>query len=46
MSVAMFHPESYEQAVEDGTDDYSKAVKNEAQAKEDLQDAEENKDEE
>ena len=26
--------ESYEQAVEDGTDDYSKAVKNEAQAKE------------
>lgn len=32
--------ESYEQAVEDGTDDYSKAVKNEAQAKEDLQDAE------
>ena len=31
--------ESYEQAVEDGTDDYSKAVKNEAQAKEDLQDA-------
>ena len=32
--------ESYTQAVEDGTDDYSKAVKNEAQAKEDLQDAE------
>lgn len=32
--------ESYQQAVEDGTDDYSKAVKNEAQAKEDLQDAE------
>ena len=32
--------ESYEQAVEDGTDDYNKAVKNESQAKEDLQDAE------
>ncbi len=32
--------ESYTQAVEDGTDDYNKAVKNESQAKEDLQDAE------
>lgn len=31
---------SYTQAVEDGTDDYNKAVKNESQAKEDLQDAE------
>lgn len=32
--------ESYTQAVEDGTDDYNKAVKSESQAKEDLQDAE------
>ena len=32
--------ESYTQAVEDGTDDYNKAVRNESQAKEDLQDAE------
>lgn len=32
--------ESYTQAVEDGTDDYNKAVKNESQSKEDLQDAE------
>ena len=32
--------ESYTQAVEDGTDDYNKAVKNESQAKENLQDAE------
>ena len=32
--------ESYTQAVEDGTDEYNKAVKSESQAKEDLQDAE------
>lgn len=32
--------ENYAEAVEDGTDDYNKAVKNEAEAKENLQDAE------
>lgn len=32
--------EKYEEAVEDGTDDYNKAVKKEAEAKEDLQEAE------
>jgi RND family efflux transporter MFP subunit len=32
--------ENYAEAVEDGTDDYAKAVKNEAKAKEDLQEAE------
>lgn len=32
--------ESYAEAVEDGTDDYNKAVKSEAEAKEDLQEAE------
>lgn len=32
--------ESYAEAVEDGTDEYSKAVKNEAEAKEALQEAE------
>lgn len=32
--------ENYAEAVEDGTDDYNKAVKTEAEAKEDLQDAE------
>lgn len=32
--------EKYAEAVEDGTDDYNKAVKNEAEAKENLQEAE------
>lgn len=32
--------ENYAEAVEDGTDDYNKAVKTEAEAKEDLQEAE------